>query len=83
MQTSIAISYLARLRNSYCPATKHSLSADSLVSVSSIFEKPIGSTTNLLSEEFLSVFAARSIKPDIDPDLYSVEVEESLLSGFK
>ena len=36
MQTSIAISYLARLRNSYCPATKHSLSADSLVSVSSV-----------------------------------------------
>lgn len=47
-----------------------SLSGDSPVSVESIFEKPIGSTTNLLSEEFLSVFvfAARSTKPDIDPD---------------
>lgn len=47
-----------------------SISGDSPVSVESIFEKPIGSTTNLLSEEFLSVFvfAARSTKPDIDPD---------------
>lgn len=33
-----------------------SISGDSPVSVESIFEKPIGSTTNLLSEEFLSVF---------------------------
>lgn len=45
-----------------------SISGDSPVSVESIFEN--GSTTNLLSEEFLSVFvfAARSTKPDIDSD---------------